>query len=391
MLAESLNNENYNVLYINFGDTPVSDSRIASEILYVIQDETIVLIDDLQSSPAGAELALGAIALRKANPASRNKSITIAAASWPEYGSKAAKLLPSFRSVPIISSNIANRIVGAPRLGFSDETRHFLLEKYKDDLWLLSQAITILANQDILPDTNTLGTVITKDLLDRAGVNNDAVDDVKRVLLVLSTLGMYDIAAPQNAVSRIAKVNQEHVERLVRQKICRSNGDYIRLGHRSLCKIVYGVLSGNPYNAWQILNSINGAADKATLVADYLELLTTSQVISSIRAICARARYRDASALDVSSQRILSIWTTFNALLEKLQQQQDKDATWGATPSSCMFACEAFTATGNSSTAVGSLMFLRDIYSLDSGTLSIDFEKLSTKVDFSEIAKRVPE
>jgi len=82
-------------------------------------------------------------------------------------------------------------------------------------------------------------------------------------------------------------------------------------------------------------------------------------------------------------------WRSIGELLKKIYDQQNEDPTYGKTPSSAAFACEALGAIDDYKAAKGSIDFLRRIYNIEKGKIRIDLTGLATLTDFDEILIRM--
>jgi len=63
--------------------------------------------------------------------------------------------------------------------------------------------------------------------------------------------------------------------------------------------------------------------------------------VDSLRALHARAGLKDRPQLNRRAVAVVEIWQAFDAIVERIERQQQKDPTWNAVPSSAMFAIQA--------------------------------------------------
>ncbi len=388
-IAEALAEE-MPVLYLNFGETPVVSPHTVHELLFGIEDRTVLLVDDLQSFPSGAEIILGSVALRKEIRPHDERTLTIGASTWREYSQRANEALPGVQAITVSPRDLGTQLTQRFGGSLSAEQRRFLADKFGEDLHLLRLALQLhsgAAAQDAA-DSMATASEIAVAFLQRVRSNVSLPDDVlERALLVLSALGRYDIAASRQFIARAAQIDQSHLDSLLAANVGRLQDSFMRLGHRSLCTILADELE--QMGAWGRLADAGGVRTSDEVVTSYLESLPAGPAIASLRAICARARFDETQALDRRAQQIVQIWSAFDALVERVTAQQLADPTWGSTPSSCMYACEAFAAVGDPGRALDSLGFLREVCTVTNTGVTIDLARLSTSDDFQLIREKI--
>ncbi|MEU1496943.1 hypothetical protein [Streptomyces sp. NPDC005732] len=382
-IAESLQDEAMDVYRIDLGELPTQDITIANYLLFEAPERAIILVDDLQSNPSCAELILGVIALRKEVRPHQSSAITLCATSWREYSHRVKTFSPSIHAIPINPHQVATRILRRFGVNLSNEVRSSLGEKYGEDLNLLRLAIRAAGDS---ADQNELAGLIARsyvqNLYDECGPTESS-GPTERLLLIAAALGRYDIPVTRNFLLRSAAAQEVDLETFITAGNIRTQGTSIRLGHRSLCGLLTEWFTAQ--GAWNRCQDAGGVSSSEMAVTAYLESLPADRALGALRAIHARADFRDESALDERARYVVDIWSCFNALVERLHRQQEKDATWGSTPSSCMYAFEALTAIGAAEAAKPSLDFLRRVCIVDGRELKIDTEALATREDFEQI------
>ena len=387
-LAEELLEEpgSREVLYVNFGETPLATAVVARDILFRYPANTVILVDDLQSYPGGADLILGVASIRQASRLAQGAGLTVAAATWREFANHAYSMLAGVFTIAIsprqLSATMSRRFGGG---AITTEESRAIAERYGNDLHLLRLALQLARREgpDFLAEASEarLAKAFLSKVANDVDINGD---DLERALLVLSALGQFDISAPRRFLAHAAGIEQSILDRLVRANYGRVQGVFMRLGHRSLCAIVAVELSNR--SAWERLAQRGSFSTTEELVTGYLESLPGVDAIGALRAICARATFRETAALDEASRQVVHVWSCFNSLIERIRRQQVEDPTWGNTPSSAMYACQAFSAVGQLDMAAASRAFLRDVWQVDAhGELRIDLSHLSTRDDFVKI------
>ncbi|CAM5738769.1 hypothetical protein SALBM311S_02764 [Streptomyces alboniger] len=384
-IAESLQDEDMAIYKVNLGESNPQDIALANYLLFVAPEKSIILVDDLQSNPSSAELILGVIALRKEVRPHQSSAIALCATSWREYSNRAKAFSPSIHAIPINPHQVASQILRRFGVNLSQEARSYLGDRYGEDLNLLRLAIRAAGDSaDQTQLANVIASSYVQNLYAECGRSQGAVE---RLLLVTAALGRYDIPVSRSFLLRSAAAHEADLDALTAVGSIRTQGTSIRLGHRSLCGLLTEWLTEQ--GAWNRCQEAGGVSSAETAVTVYLESLPADRALRALRAICARADFREEGALDERARYVVDIWSCFNALVERLHRQQESDATWGSTPSSCMYAFEALTAIGASEAAKPSLDFLRRVCVVEGQELNIDTESLATKEDFEQIRLRM--
>lgn len=89
---------------------------------------------------------------------------------------------------------------------------------------------------------------------------------------------------------------------------------------------------------------------------------------------------------------VVQIWEAFSAVVQRIEHQQEIDATWGRNPASAMFAVRALHYVGKVAAALPSREFLSERWNVDEDNgLAIELDGLSTVGDFIRIGERMRE
>jgi hypothetical protein len=201
--------------------------------------------------------------------------------------------------------------------------------------------------------------------------------------LVSGSLGQFDIAVSRKFIQHEAMVDDLIIDDIIRVGLLRRKGEYFTLGHRSLCALLVEYLSN--YDGWKDLNHKKGPNSSVNVVLDYLKSLGSSLAVDSLRAIQKSAGFKELPQLNRRASTIVEIWQTFNSLVERIEQQQHADATWGNTPASAMFALQAFSEIGRPKLGEKSINFLRAHWKIKSGRIKCRTSGFATKHDFEQI------
>jgi DNA replication protein DnaC len=362
----------------SLGDATLLPVDAIEPILFQPPSRGVVLIDDAQSSPAGARLLLTLLNL---NRRCRDDSILSGLiCSWPEFSREVLELAEGCLPLTVRAEQIAGRIVTdrAP-----DETRgKEALDLFASDLSLLCLALDMLADQDEL-----LLSSMAESIASTPGFNALGHQGLERVLYVVACLGRYDIGCPPDFLSTEASVNADVLDTLLDAKLLRREGDLLRLGHRSRCSLLVAWLEMHWHE--EVKSPFDGGS--TGVLVDYLQAVGPATALTTLRFLESLLGFRDPDALGGRSSALVGVWQTFLSLLDNVRRQQSVDPTWGATPSSCMYAVEILSEVGARDEAAPTIAFLRSHLETKGAQLVVDLDHLATREDFIQIRSRMQE
>jgi ATPase family associated with various cellular activities (AAA) len=369
------------VLYLNLGTVATEPVHALSTFLGVAPSPPpdLVIIDDLQSNPGLARCLLALSNLFRR--ASSGSTVAVLGTSWPDFAVEASTWHEQCLPVSVQPSIIRDAIVKQYGRGLSEEILSVVAAKFGDDLVLLRLALQQASRVGARPLLISVAEELWKQRTDKSAVEEAGA---RRIALVAGSLGRYDISSPQRFLSHEARVHDDDLQRLVMTKLLRRNGAYLSMGHRSLCALMCDWLASQ--DAWRLLADDGGPSDARTVVLDYLKSLGAGLTVDSLRSLHARAGLKDRPQLNRRAIAVVEIWRAFDAIVERVERQQERDATWNAVPSSAMFAVQVLGEVGKPELAQSSLRFLRDHWSIDrNGHLAVSIDGLTTHSDFEGI------
>jgi predicted AAA+ superfamily ATPase len=140
------------------------------------------------------------------------------------------------------------------------------------------------------------------------------------------------------------------------------------------------------------MTTLNGPGNPLGVAQDFLRTAPPSVALETLRALQARAGFKQTDKLNSRTAALVSTWRAFNALLERIEHQQVLDPQWGGILSSIMFAVQSLAEVGRTREARDSIQFLRSKYRLEpSGSLRVEVGSLKTTKDFELIAEAMQE
>jgi hypothetical protein len=342
----------------------------------------LLIVDDLQSNPNAARLVFTISSM--ANRISSNTPPLVIGISWPEYSSEIIDWFENCYPVQVRPEYIANKIADMYATDLSQDDITEILNKFKDDILLLRLS---------LESSKRKGKIITlKELVKTIWENRIQSIDLPeetliRIVLVVGSLGRYDIIPLKEFVKFESQVTDKELSVVIERQFVRSFGDSIAFGHRSLCGLIVDWLTSR--NCWNNLAIKDGPANNISVMLDYLKAQGSSLAVDTIRALQARSGFKEKTKLSVSAATLVELWDSFNSVVQMMEKQQVIDPTWWYTPSSAMFAIRAFCEIGKVTLASQSISFLKKHWDIINGELQITTQGLSTNEDFLEIKKRM--
>ena len=365
-------NAGWFVRYINLSDdVPPFPSGLVQALLFGIPDQDgdsaedehtsqLHIVDDMQSRPALARLTL---ILASLTHRVREKSRPVLlGVSWKDANLIREPLLQKYADI------LEPEILKAIDL------------EVGDDIHLLRLTLEVSARQKKKASRDDVAVDVWQTRLpdDEKPILPKAA---RRVALLTAAIGQFDIHVPPGFVQRLANVEHRTLSKLIESRLLRRIGDRVTLGHRSLCALMASWLGKN--GAWNELAEVGGPRDVASAVLAYLEAVDTAATIDTLRALVARAGFKERGTLNDRAAAVMELWRAFDAVVERVERQQASDPTWGNTPSSAVFVTVLLTRIGKSDLAIPSLKFLRNHWSIVDAQLCIDTSGLATVVDFN--------
>jgi hypothetical protein len=374
----------YGIRWLNVGTHGSPPSNVLSALARNQElRSAIFFIDDMQSSPGAAHYVVSI--LRLLQRTAENKTPTLLGISWPAFARDMLQHESDWRPLSVTADCIREAlmqefddIVAVPGVTAT-------LELLGDDL---------LLTRLFLERSRSAGRAVSPqelavDVLEKRTTEAQRADGTAfKAVVVTGTLGQFDIAPRDGFVRTVGELSTDSIGTLVKSGLLRRQADTVTLGHRSLSGLLADWATAN--DAWNLLPSTapRGANE---LVLAYLRSLESTNALDTLSALTARARFRDRQKLNPRAALIIEIWHAFLAMVERIEQQQQRDPTWAGDPSSAMFAAQALARIGKTDSAMRSIEFLRTRWRIDSGQLSVDLAAFSTQRDFTKIIGRMQE
>lgn len=384
----------WRVGYLNLSDEVAWPAGLVQNFLFGDSIETpkwirnpssqLVIADDLQSRPPVARLLLGVASL--AHRVRDRARPVILGVSWKEFAREAAQFCPDAAPVPIHAKLVRDELLEKYARQIDPDAVNTIAQEIGDDLYLLRLALGVTARQKSAASKADVAEDIWQQRVPNDG-HELLPSAARRVALLTAAIGQFDIHLPLDFLQQTARVDTRLLTQLMDSRLLRRVGDRVTLGHRSLCALIAWWL--NESGAWRDLGEVGGPRDLTSAVLVYLKASGTTAMADALRALVARAGFKDREDLSQRAVALMDVWRVFDAVVERVERQQAADATWGSTPSSAVFVTTLLSEIGKPELATPSLDFLRSHWRESNGRLEIDTSGLSTLVDFEIIKKRM--
>jgi hypothetical protein len=374
------------VQYLNLRATTTLSASVSKELLRRRGSSSpdVLIIDDLQSSPSSARHLL-AIANISRRAMSGDPPVLLAVA-WPDFAPTAATWLDDCALELVRPEQLQQRLVQRYGPELKQEDVDQLLASCGGDLLLLKASLET-AKDGRLPSRQNVAEALWKARIQESMAD---AEPARSAALVAGSLGRYDIAAPGTFIQAQSRIRKTDLRELEKAGLLRRNGNFLTLGHRSLCGLLVDWLAGQ--GAWQLLGAKSGPTSTLDVVLDYLRFLGSTLAVDTLRSLQAQAGgFKEAPHLSGSAAALVEIWKSFNTVVERVEHQQSIDPQWGSTPSSAMFAVQALAKIGKGAAAQPSIDFLRRHWSVEQAGLQINLASLATNTDFTQIGAEMAE
>lgn len=368
------------VEYINLGSMAGFPPTLFSICFSEIQRDSSVLIivDDLQSNPTVARylLALASAARRSAI----NTPPIIMAISWIDFSREIASWFEDCLPTVIQPHQIRRQLTHHYGHNISEKDIELLVGTFGDDIFLLRLSLeqSSLKKAAVGP-----GEIAEYVWLKKLGTHELQESEIIRITLVAGSLGRFDILTPPAFLIHEASANEATLHQLVKSGFLRRYQSNYIIGHRSLCGLLTDWIEWK--GGWKELDKCGGPRNISGVVHDYLRSLGSSLAVDSLRALHARAGFKERPQMNRRAAALVELWAAFNSMLERIEHQQSLDPIWGTAPSSAMFAITAFAEIGKTELANESIEFLRKHWVVDGGKIIVTTDGFSTKEDFDKI------
>ena len=368
------------VEYINLGQTEGFPGGLFRSFfcLQRQKEQPLMIVDDLQSNPAAARYVLAVASAARRTSAQPTPAIL--AVSWVDYSQEAGTWFDDCLPIAVRPHQLREKLATKYRSALSERDINHILRTFREDIFLLRLSLEQSKQRKRLVGPAELALHVWES---RRRDSKTEESEAVRVALVVGSLGRFDIPTPPGFLQREASVREDVVKDLLRTGLLRRHQANLSMGHRSLCGLIADWLASS--DGWRELDRHDGPRSAGGVVLDYLRSLGSSLAVDSLRALHARAGFKDRPRLNSRAAALVELWEAFNAVLERIEHQQSVDATWGSVPSSVMFAVAAFSEVGKADLAREGIAFLRRHWNACNGGIEVLTEGLKTADDFAKI------
>jgi hypothetical protein len=342
-------------------------------------DDILLILDDLHCRPEIGRNLLGYFQLIQHTAISNN--IRVLALCWPSYIDDFREFQRTAVRIIIEAADIKDKLIAKFGAALTKTVQSQILDFAENDLLILRLLLDLAKHHNVSKDYSDLAQEVWKH---RSHELQGDLAALTRTVLVVSSLGQYECDVPEIFLRTQAGTSKEQLKELRRAKILIRRGDRYSLPHRSFARLLADYLT-RQRELWNWFRSRNGPSNVAELIFNYMQFLDPSEVWNVLELINKTGGISVSRQSQQDAKFIIECWKRINTLLRKIYDQQNTDPTWGHTISSATFACEALSAVGKKKEAQGSIKYLREVYRLDRGRLTVDVSKLSTVKDFVEI------
>ncbi len=367
--------------YIDVGQiSPYNSARALTYLNQIMHgkkssNDSIIILDDLQSNPSVAKHLLATTRLLRRAGASGNT--TILAITWPGYADNVKAELPNAFIVHIKPQAAQEALLAKYQGSISASELITLSETAEDDvliwrLWLDSPS-------DSRPSKHDLAA----ELINRRVRNyHGDLFALKRALLIAALLGQYEFELTEGYLEYQACINKTTLDSIVKARVLKKSQGKLTLGHRSLCSLI-GDFLANDDDIWTYLKKQNRPIEVIDIIHNFIRTSEAPDVWVILKKLYSQVGLKGGT--DVNESLILvEVWKSLDSLIERIEQQQNLDPSWGMSLSSPLFAIEALSAIGKHNTARPSIVFIRDQWDISEGIFSLK-GKTSERKDFNQI------
>jgi len=364
--------------------SPQIAARVLSNLksLHQANQNTLLIIDDLQSSPSVVRYLF--TVKKILDIAGSTGKITILAVTWPSYAQEALEELAGALEIKVKPA----------------DAQHALLSRYGSGRTAADiAAMSEIAEGDVLlwrlllehpREKNLTKAALAQEIWTKWNKSyRGDITALKRTTLIAALLGRYEFELSEGFLEYQAGVTKSTITAIVRAKILRRSGNKLVLGHRSVCAIIADWLSAED-EVWAYLLQAGKPANPVDIVHSYIRTANATDIWAILKTLHSHVGFRGGPAISLKALVLADAWKSIDALIERIEQQQTLDPTWGKTLSSILFAIEALCAVGKADRAKASIEFMRSHWSLINGHFEI-LEGTAERLDFDRIQASMKE
>lgn len=374
---------------VKFVDVGLVSPQAATRALSLLRDyqttkkNTLLIYDDLQSSPGVGRFLLTVTRLLR--QASSGGRVSILAITWPSYFEEARREIPSVAQVVISPADARRALLAKHEALLTTPDEYAALSAVaKDDvlLWRL----LLESPRGRRPSKMELAEALWAR---RTKAYNGDDASLRRAVLVAALLGQYEFELSEGFLEYQASVSKSAIQSMIKARVLRRTRERLVLGHRSLCILLAQWLAGDA-RIWAYLSSAGRPAEPVDIIHSYIRNAKVSEVWAILKTLRTQAGLKGTKDLSETAQVLVDAWKLIESLIERIDQQQTIDPTWGRTLSSALFAIEVLCAVGLRSSTKLSVDFMRSFWSPNEGRLLIH-PGTAERLDFDEIYKKMKE
>jgi len=372
------------IQYINIAQVKKIPKFLFTNLLQYFQTSSpyLVIFDDTQSNPNLSRYISKTIYILQET--SLNIGTGFLFLVWPGFAIELLTHIIDSKAIHIRAEQIRSGIISKFGKGISKDQIKKIVKAFGTDLFLLRESISYIVLNRKIPTINDLASQ-TWERWREIGISQFE-PEAKRILLITSSLGRFDLSISKELLMNIAQVDFTYVQNLLDLQILRQSMNTYSLGHISFSTLIGDWLYEQ--GVWTDLEKKGGPAKMSDVIHDYLRSLSPSKTVETLRVLHTQSGFKGYSKLSHRTGALIEIWQMFDSVLERISYQQSQDPTWGKSSISTMFAVQALCSVGRYQDALESINFLRSLWNVDkNGNVQIDMTKDVTIEDFKRIGQ----
>jgi len=369
--------------YIDVGQiSPYNSARALTYLNQLKQGkkstkDSIIIFDDLQSNPSVAKHLLSTTRLLRRAGISGNT--TILAITWPGYADDVQSELPNAFIAHINPHDAQKALLAKHKGSISSSELNTLSETAKDDV--LIWRLLLDSPSDSRPSKHDLAAELINR---RVRSYRGDLFALKRALLIAALLGQYEFELTEGYLEYQACINKSTLASIVKARVLKKTQGKLTLGHRSLCSLIGDFLS-NDDEIWAFLKKLNRPTEIIDIIHNFIRTSDAPDVWVILKKLYTQVGLKGETDLN-GSLILVEVWKSLDSLIERIEQQQNIDPSWGRSLSSPLFAIEALSAIGKHSIALPSVEFIRKQWGFSDGIISL-IGNTTEREDFNQIKK----
>lgn len=316
--VQIISTRDYTNTWIDLADVGISMVGLIHSVLKTnVKDNHVIVIDNVQACPS--RLTQLELAINILNQLLPNVNIFTIIISWTSAKAAVTAIYTNLKIITCTGEKlIENLIIENGQSKYAKQ----IINNSCGDVLVAHHTIKFICQQGRYPTENEISYLIYRECLHQQEISQEAQHAIYHV----AALGIFEIHVRERYLISISKLGYRELTKknIIRTYITNEGDVYISIGHRSMAhKIV----------SWLQSVRVDKSKYPIDMAINYLKIEGNQQIHSTLERL-------DLELIE-SEHMLGDLWHAFLSVKSCIQRQIYKDATWGESVGSMIFAAQA--------------------------------------------------